>query len=266
MAMTTPMSTNSQSTTTPPQPSSTPSTDTSTTACQSNLTGELTTITTDGIVPATLAPTPMVNPPPVSQRRGPNYALIGTGIVAGLILLISVVALIWFLRCVYVTRSWTKSHIYILSRKNYRKSYALVDERDVVFPYPQSRQLDLTNESSPYESGLLGRSMRRTGSWRSVESHDGGLDSPPTALLTPAMSASGSLGTMHGAPTRVGEVGREASPFADPLSSDPASPDSYYSPSDSLSSGSVYSSNSTIISFQQRQLQAIDSLLTPKPR
>ena len=260
MAMTTPMSTISQSTT------STPSTDTSTTARQSNLTGELTTITTDGIVPATLAPTPMVNPPPVSQRRGPNYALIGTGIVAGLFLLIGVVALIWFLRCVYVTRSWTKSHIYILSRKNYRKSYALVDERDVVFPYPQSRQLDLTNESRPYESGLLGRSTRRTGSWSSVESHDGGLDSPPTALLTPTTSASGSLGTMYGAPTRVGEVGRQVSPFSDPLSSDAASPDSYYSPSDSLSSGSVYSSNSTIISFQQRQLQAIDSLLTPRPR
>jgi len=111
-------------------------------------------------------------------------------------------------------------------RKKCRKSYAVMEEKAVVFPNPvarggdQRKQLDLTNDSRSYvSSGFFGRSTQMTGPGRSpVEIHDGRPDPSSAALidvsdvgLTPKTSASGSLGTMYCASTRVDEVGRQAS-------------------------------------------------------
>ena len=112
-----------------------------------------------------------------------------------------------------------------------------------MFPCPlargkyQSRQLDLANES-----------------------HDGG---PSAALidvsdvgLTPTTSASGSLATLYGAPTRVREVGRQASHNSDPFSPEAVVLLEQYS----HSGGSVGT-----IPSHRRLLQAIDSPLSSMP-
>jgi hypothetical protein len=100
-----------------------------------------------------------------------------------------------------MSRSWIKSHTYIFARKKCRKYNAVsLGEKDVVISYPasvirdgdQSKQPDLTNESVEVRpSAAL------------IDVSDVGL--------TPTTSASGSLATMYGAPTRVGEVGRQTS-------------------------------------------------------
>jgi hypothetical protein len=76
-----------------------------------------------------------------------------------------------------------------------------------VFPYhatrgrDQSKQLDLANANESYDGGS---------STALIDVSDVGL--------TPTTSASGSLATLLGAPTRVGEVGRQASHNSDPFS------------------------------------------------
>ena len=99
-----------------------------------------------------------------------------------------------------MSRSWIKSHTYIFAREKCRKYNAIsLGEKDVVISYPasvirdgdQSKQPDLTNESVEVRlSAAL------------IDVSDVGL--------TPTTSASGSLATMYGAPTRVG-VGRQTS-------------------------------------------------------
>jgi hypothetical protein len=136
-----------------------------------------------------------------------------------------------------------------------------------VFPYPvtrggyQNKQLDLVNKSRPIGSGFLGRSAQMTGPGSSpLESHDGRPDSSAALIgaydtgLLPTTSASGSLTTMYGAPTRVGEVGRQASYNSDPLPPDAAPPDHY-----SHSGGSVSVTGSSSIGSHRRLLQAINS-------
>jgi hypothetical protein len=127
--------------------------------------------------------------------------------VGGLFFLVGVVAITWFIRCIYVTRSWTRSHTDIFARKKCRKSKAVsMEEKDVVFPYPvvrggdQCKQLGLANES---KSGFFGRSVQMTGPGHSsLESHDGRPDSSADLIdasdvgSTPTTSASGSLATV----------------------------------------------------------------------
>jgi hypothetical protein len=155
------ISTISQSTMTPPQSSSTPATDTRTTVHTPEISGIVSSINS----------TPTVIPTFTSQSQTSDIAPILGGTLGGFFSLIGVVAITWFIRCIYATRSRTKSHTYIFvfARKKCRKSNAAVDERDIVIPFPvtrgrnQSRQLDLANESRPSESGFLGRSTQMTG-------------------------------------------------------------------------------------------------------
>ncbi|KAF8498583.1 hypothetical protein F5888DRAFT_1823826 [Russula emetica] len=135
----------------------------------------------------------------------------------------------------------------------------------------QTKQLGLANKYRPIEYGFLGRSTQMTGPGSSpLESHDGRPDSSATLIgaydtgLLPTTSASGSLATMYGALTRVGEVGRQASHNSDPLPSDAApqiitvtpvaalvsainSPPSSMPPQLGSSSGAVLSFSSTPI-------------------
>ena len=137
LMVTTPISAISQSTTTAPQSSSTPATSTRT----------------------------------IVQSQTFNFAPIVGGALGGFFFLIGVVAITWFIRCILCACPWTKSHpyIFIFARKKCCKSNAVIDETDIVIPYPmtrgrnQSNQLGLSNESRPYESGFLGRSTHMTG-------------------------------------------------------------------------------------------------------
>jgi len=91
--------------------------------------------------------------------------------------LIGFIAIAWFIRCVYVTHSWTKLHTYVFARKKCRTSNAvsLEDPYSVTRGGNQCKELGLTSES---KSGLFGRSAQITDHGRSpLESHDGRLDS-----------------------------------------------------------------------------------------
>jgi hypothetical protein len=127
--------------------------------------GRLITIRDD--IAFTINSTPTVIPASASQSQTSCIAPIVGGAVRGFFFFIGVIAITWFIRCIYVTRSWTKSHTYIFPRKKYRKSNTVsMEEKDIVLPYSvtrgedQCKQLDLTNVS---KSGFSGRSAQMTG-------------------------------------------------------------------------------------------------------
>jgi hypothetical protein len=200
----------------------------------------------------------MLNSTPTAQSKTSNIAPIVGGAMGGLFFLIGVVAIAWFIR-----KKCRKSNAVSIEEK-------VIEEKDVVFPYPVTRgrdqskqlELDLPNKSRPIEHGFLGRSTQMAGPGRSpLKSHDGWPDSSGALIgvsdvgLTPTTSASSSLATMYGAPTRFGEVWRQDSHNSDPLPLDAAPPDHYrYS-----SGGDSFSSSTGTISSHRRLLQTTNS-------
>ena len=149
--------------------------------------------------------------PSPSSKSSSNIAPIAGGAAGGFILLIGVVALIYFILYVCVTHSSKKLLTYILSRKKCRNPSAVREEEEVAFPYPvtrdrdQGRRLDLAKETRPYEYGLVGRPSQIGASGTlPPQSHDGrpdssaGLIGTPGVGLTPMASASGPLATTYG--------------------------------------------------------------------
>ena len=161
-----------------------------------------------------------------------------------------------------------------------------------MFPYPvtrdrdQTRRLDLTRESRPYEYGLVGRSTPQTpgsspGLFNNSRASDGRRDSA-SALIGPSSGGlphmaftSANVASMQGTQSRGGDVGRQTShgsahqlpPGAAPPGSAPpgaAPPHDYYSPS-VTGSGSVSGSSATGPGgpTSRRTLQVINPPLSP---
>ena len=94
-------------TTTPPLPSPTPAVNTRTTAQPPQITGRQIGAITDGMA-FTINSTPTVIPTSVSQSQTSTITSIVGGAVGGFFFLMGVFVITWFIRCVYVTRSWTQ--------------------------------------------------------------------------------------------------------------------------------------------------------------
>ena len=161
------------------------------------------------------------------------------GAVGGFFVIVGVVAIIWFIRCIHVTYSWIKSRTYTFARKKYRKYNAVsLVEKDIVFSHPMTRGGDRFKQEVDNES------------------HDGRLSAALIDVsdvgLTPTTSASGTLTNVYSAPRWVGEVGRHNSSVGTISSHQRLlqainSPPSPVLPQLVSSSGAVLSSSSTQI-------------------
>ncbi|KAI0005913.1 hypothetical protein BJV74DRAFT_4577 [Russula compacta] len=178
-----------------------------------------------------------------SKSSSSAVAPIAAGAAGGFVFLICVVAMIWFIL------------------KKCRKPNAdREEEDDIVFPYPvtrdreQTRRLDLSHESRPYEYGIVGRSTPDTGS-PALVSHDGRRDSA-TALIGTSSMGSIPMASAPSIQSRGGDVGRQASRSSNPLLLPPgAAPPRDYHSSDG---GSASGSSTTPGTSSRRPLQVIN--------
>ncbi|KAI0256575.1 hypothetical protein BJV78DRAFT_290531 [Lactifluus subvellereus] len=144
-----------------------------------------------------------------------DAAPIAGGAVGGFFILVGVVAAVWFIL------------------RKCRKSGGDLEEEDIVFPYPvtrdrdQTRRLDLTREPKPYVYGLVGSTMAeevvtprnsppptshsRTANDGRPGSANALIGAAHSGRMTTVTSASGSVASSYSAQSRRGEVGRQAS-------------------------------------------------------